>query len=258
MGHLLDASTAALWRLDSIGAGPTGTTPDIGPSGYTLDNFGGPGAELFRSVVQVSNAVTSLTTSPTTFDGPAIGNAGYLWPIPSTGVYGLRSTNVVSAPDRAAVAGQLTVEAWIFWQGFPSWSIGTICALTDGNYLTSNFTFVVQPSANLAILGYASPTPPGFWAASDSVSLPSYTWVHVAYRRRFDGVNWHHEFFHNGVQTTDDFPTHAPGSAASGLRYTLFDSNGPFAGTIDDVRISSVARSDLEILQSYQRGLGQP
>lgn len=262
LGHILDTDTAALWRLNTLGVGPSGTTPDLGSSEYALTNFQTPP----NDVRLVASPPTSVTNPPTIFGStPTIDGGGYLWPIPSTGVFGL-SGAAVSGPDIAAVQNAMTVEAWIFWQGAITWPTQTICALSGGgaagNSVASVFTFQIQPTASLSVV-YASTASPGFWTVSDGgvTPIPVHVWMHVAYRRRFaDGV-WHHEFFNNGVLVKDDFNSRPPGNPGSGLSYRLFggSQNGTtdtFQGTIDDVRVSKVARSDAQILESYRRGLG--
>jgi len=234
-GHVLDASTLALWRLNDP-SGATSLSDDTGT--YPLVTLAGPPPVVAG---QIGNA-RAVTT------GQAASSAS------------------VAANDPAIAvlqSGTFTAEGW-FWIdpsiSYPAtWNSGgtgnnhgAIFGLAGaGN--GSEFFFGLD-STGFFIYSISN----GFTSGGSWSGLAKGTWHHLAVRcTSSDATHSTADFFLDGVKI----------GTATILKYALTpsavsawnlggESSGfnNFTGRIDDCRFSKVARADADIFDSYRRG----
>ena len=234
MGHILDANTLALWRMDNNGGG---SEPDISGNGYNLTTVGDS-----SSIVGKIDYGRHLT-----------GNVGQgLW--------------TAAAPSAITpLHGAWTVEAWV--KGTSGGSLVTFRPTTvNFGPDTPLVEFDVYSGQFQIILYYGALS----WniLTSPGGVISATNWTHVAGRKRLNGAgpNYDLHLFCNGAQVaqllnvpgpgagdgTNVLAAWAVGSAYPGIgpgpTYSLID--------VDDVRVSKVARTDVEILTSYLHGMG--
>lgn len=240
LGHKLDVNTIALWRLDETSAASqaldaTGT--------YNLSGSGSP--------------------------PPATGKIGGARQVSSSTIQrGFQSATITDGIWATAVStGNWTVEGWftidpaITGISFPFGNLnGTMfryasCPLTGAAFLvgmgsTGNWRVAVQtPAGGLALLTI---TGTGWSALSRAV------FHHVAFRgTSTGGGNAIVDIFVDGAKAATSAQYSLPavlnnGPMILGAENVTFDN---FVGTMDDWRLSVVSRSDVEIADSYWRGV---
>lgn len=238
-GHLLDNNTVALWRLDESAA--TDNAADAA-GGYTLQQFGSPGAVAG----QVGNA-RQLNGSTKFFERQ--GDAAF----------------------GTAMNGDWTYEGWVYLDN--TFSTAGILFVYNGLNFSS-----VSSDVILAEVGIWSDrkiywhqwhnfSPANDFTAGFSASaLPTGQFSHVAVSRTAQGGNQYtYRIYINGAldNTTANVAgldyavpgaSHYIGLGAYTGNAGLGSGGAPLNARLDDTRISKVARSDNEVLQSYQRG----
>ncbi|WMI70223.1 LamG-like jellyroll fold domain-containing protein [Mangrovimonas sp. YM274] len=134
-----------------------------------------------------------------------------------------------------------TFEAWIY---VPSTAPESNLAILDYGNQTQRNTFVVGGERNLRFIGGGLP---GTNIASAAETIPLDTWTHVAVVK--DGGTGY--LYINGVESGSGSLTGVNTPTSGGQMVTIgqrvLGGSIPFNGTIDDVRIWSVARSEADI-----------
>ncbi len=231
-GHILDASTAALWRMDAqrVGADPL-YQPDL------------------------ANGCDLLADAGTDSEAGLISRA-------------MLGTNHMArvAPDSkldalAAVlaGGAFTFESWINIAVIPETDGGgTLFVFGDpgeGRRPLYVDAFGGELSGSLTAEWWDDGLGE-YWhdSAYDLPELAAGSWVHVAIRVRptEPGIGSVDLFLNGQVKYTWDGVLL---QAGTGTVPSLMVGES-FDGLIDDTRISSIARTDAEIIESYQRGMG--
>lgn len=246
-GHILDGNTAALWRIDEIvDVDPLIDIASLGP--YPLTAFGNPIIQPGKILRARINAGFQYQGGAVDFfEGPGDANFG------------------------SVLNGDWTIEMWIN-PANPAVNGGGVLFIYNG----LQFTFV-QADTIMAEFTFNSTTNKinlqawqniGSAVSADSVgTIVPGDWSHVALSRTAEGGNlFTYKMYINGI--LDSTQVNVPGFdyAVTGAGQYIGLGNytdiigfgvgsGPFNGLIDDTRISSIARSDAEILESYNRGM---
>jgi hypothetical protein len=224
---VVDASTAGAWRLFQA---PLNVTPDAyltAPHDLTLQ--GGAGL-----------VITGFF--------PAPNNNCLIIP----GAVNDEARNGADDVIRAIAQGVCTIEAWVNPNDTGARRAIFSVSHTDGTLAKEILTLYHAAGKLTASAG-------GVIIAQTLAALTAGVWQHVALRKTFvAGTTWKYEFFVNGVlQAGGGNIVGTP--ALAGQRLCVgndLSSNHPLTGRANDVRFSSVARSDAEILATYNRGLG--
>ena len=236
-GHVLDANTLALWRFDNLG----GTVEsDISGNGYAL---------------------TSLHDSTS-----ILGNVRY-----GRHLTGNTGTGLWSAPAPSAITplhGEYTVEAWVRTNALTNGPLLTFRVASGISYPTQDplVEFDIGSTGLQMVLYYSSGPLYNVCSVPGVISIGA--WTHVAGRKRLNGAgpNYDMHIFVNGVRVaqTLNVPGPAVGDGNDVNGAWAVGSTYPDPGTgffpaftnvdVDDMRVSKVARSDAEILASYNRG----
>ena len=248
-GHAIDASTLALWRFNDVSGS---TLPDASGNGYDMTIVGG---------------------TPTTVTGITGGNGRTLTssiyaeiatPTPFINAFtGLTGWTVEAWVKRALTTGDTSRRYFFSCAGSFAGDVGTdnavaSCGLsTDGGpaiFWERNFNDSGSPSN-------------GFNACDQAATgnhVPQGIWVHVAWRRNADSLGSSStDFFYNGQlavsfaskKTAGISTPIATHYAHIGRFYRSTNSEG-WTGDVDEVRLSSVPRTDAEILSSFMRVYG--
>lgn len=168
---------------------------------------------------------------------------------------------------RLALQQAFTFEAWIDLanmvnQGGSNGGDRSLWVFGDPGLVPANQNYLgVTIKANRTVEWWSE-----YGADSDSIvtstaQCPASGPFHLALRRNTAVGNLHTvDMFINGVQvdTLANIRVFEDASATTQqfhLGYGSYESAGYFRGYVDDVRFSSVARTDDEILQSYLRGI---
>jgi hypothetical protein len=244
--HALDASTLVLWRLDEAPS-----ARDDGPLGLHACDMLGSNTTHNRSWPTMSGGLIS--------DGGRgrLCNGAALW-------IGYDDT------IRDALLDDFTWEGWVTLHGASTatgtagrWAMWNSGLATAGTAQRNNgFAFEVMTMSESRYLRALVEHGSGSSAGSAPTSVESIEVgvpVHLAFRKTMTGATWTADFFVNGVNVyTEAGLTNYDGG--DDVRYGYYlgqNSNGsPIYGVFDDVRISDIARSDAEILESYRRGAG--
>src|SRR6185369_1208270 len=236
LGHILDANTVALWRLDEATAS-SNTVDETGS--YHLSQFGNP-----ESIPgKVGNArVLGGTTK--LFQGMGDSSLG------------------------AALNGDWTYEGWVYLD--PSFNAQANLFIYNGLEFSYNQMDTILAEigimADRKIYWHQWQSTGAYDEVTSNTTLQTGRYYHVAVSRTAEGGNlFTYRIYVNGVidKTT---------SGVAGLSYPVSGAShyiglGNFTsivgmgvggnvlnGRLDDNRISKVARADAEILQSFQRG----
>lgn len=226
-GHLSDANTIGLWRLDEP------RTTD-----QANDELG------LNALPLVSGPVSVV---------PGLINDGgrarrFIWQAAYRGVTSTALNSVFS--------GEVTFEAWVSLS--PSWNrLGIVGGYTNTGL--PGLEVEIQSDRNFRVVwGKAGAVQETFTTAVVGGVVPLNARTHIAVRRKLDGggLTTQMEAFVNGVSvgltTGLGNPVATTGNVlAIGSTSSLFW----FEGTVDDVRLSKIARTNAEILTSYQRGI---
>ena len=145
-------------------------------------------------------------------------------------------------------SGNMTLEAWIYPTGWGEGGFGGIIERGAGSDVGYEF-YIRQPSTSLAIYDGTS-------LAGNVGSITLNTWQHVV-AVVTGGSNA--SFYVNGVGAGSGSWTFAPGGSATFYMGSFSDMTDTFAGTIDEVRVSNVARSACWIgTESNNQSLSSP
>ena len=235
-GHVLDDNTVALWRLDESAASDNAVDAT---GSYGLVPFGNPDAVSG----QIGNG-RLLNGSSKYFQRAGDANLGVVF------------------------NGDWTYEGWVYLD--PAFGNPGVLFIYNGLAFSFNQpdTILAEVQVNqdrkIVTTQWHSPT-----TATDVISntvLQTGQFYHVAVSRTAQGGNlFTYRIYVNGV--LDNTTSDVPGLSSPVTGDTHFIGLGCYTdiagfgvgsavlnGRLDDVRISKVARSDAEILQSYQRG----
>ncbi|MBI5055462.1 MAG: LamG domain-containing protein [Nitrospirae bacterium] len=236
-GHILDANTVALWRLDEVSAS-FDAADETGS--YNLTQFGSP--DIISG--QIGNG-RLLDGNSRFFQRLGDANLGTVF------------------------NGDWTYEGWVYLD--PSFSANSILFIYNGLAFSFN-----QPDTILAEVGVNSSrkvnwqqwhTTSTYTEGLSNTTLQTGQFYHIAVSRTAQGGNlFTYRLYVNGAIDTTTTDVAGLSYAVSGASHYIglgcyTDIAGfrvgsaVFNGLLDDTRISNVARSDAEILQSYQRGM---
>ncbi len=231
-GAILDASTFALYRLDEASA--SSDAVDL-TGNYTLTHNGSPTVAVYPKARL--NGGRECTTT----------NQGF--------------SKTITQTNALFLAGEWTLEGWVYFNG------------TAGRYM---FPFEVIASGGGHTMAYIDITPtdsgsPGqvrsYWnagpnatvvtsAASATNLLVANRLTHIAIRHRLSSGSRYVDFFKDGVLITTSGALTPPSTTYAGtpsiyLARDIVTTPWISDGAHDDFRISTVARSDAEILATY-------
>lgn len=237
-GHLLDNNTVALWRLNETSA--TDNAVDATGS-YTLQQFGSP------DVVsgQIGNA-RQLDGSTKFFQRQGDANLG------------------------TALNGDWTYEGWVYPDN--TFNTAAILFIYNGLRFTldDNNTVLAQVALSsdrtISWSQWHDHDPSTVTTGVSSAVLPTGQFTHVAVSRAAQGGNQYtYRIYVNGA--LDNTTANVAGLSVEVAGDNHFIGLGCYTdiagfgvgssklnGRLDDTRISKIARSDAEILESYQRG----
>lgn len=218
-GHKLDANTLALYRMDEA----SGDLIDIGPNGWNLAiSSGSPGVVEGRI-----GGGRSITSSTTRFS---------------------RATASTAALYTALTTGPFT---WGFWINLNGVTAGGTMNLFLFNGST---VFAIQLSAARHLAALFG----GVTTLSASGAVPATGWAFCECVVGYDAgtptqrtVEWRV----NGV-TSGTPATITPTFGANAASFSVGAASSARIASYDDFRISNIARSPAESLETYERGIG--
>lgn len=232
MAHALDANTLALWRFNeasgAVAADETGNYP--------------------LTVVGPVPVVAGLTGNARRF---GTGDS-YSW-------HPLNST------FRTAMLGEWTVEA-VVKRRIGNATFNYLCTCSGAFSNTGT-------AANNVLMGcglWANGGMGQFWetgAGLDTLNNSQHpivgaeVWEHVAYRKRsVGGSNYVVDYWCHGQLMASTTSIAGANNGTAGVltvgRFHMSTNSGPIFADLDELRISNVARSDAEILASYESFFG--
>ncbi|MBI4849380.1 MAG: hypothetical protein HY808_12540 [Nitrospirae bacterium] len=236
-GHILDANTVALWRLNEALAS-SNAADDTGS--YFLTQFGSPGI----IPGQIDNG-RLLNGSTKFFQRPGDANLGTVF------------------------NGAWTYEGWVYLD--PSFSVAANLFIYNGLQFSFNpsdtILAEVGVKADRKIYWHQWHSTSTYTEVASNAVLQTGQFYHIAVSRTAQGDNFYtYRLYVNGVIDTTTTDVAGLNYAVSGASHYIglgnytgiagFGTGGNVLnGRLDDTRISKVARSAAEILQSYQRGL---
>lgn len=151
-----------------------------------------------------------------------------------------------SAFSAAVTTGSFTFETWFNAGGVLNAGLNYICGAGSGVF----FIGFNDARRVWSTIG-------GNIAVTSAIDVyPITGWQHVVGRVAASGADRTVTLFLNGVQVANALTTPATFGTPV-LHVGAFSSAaGTAVGTVDDVRFSNIARTDAQILNSYQRGMG--
>lgn len=217
VGHILDDDTIMLWRMDS----------DAG----------------------------SLLVNETGRMQPTISSGGVTDGLIDGAMWNLQAAEYSAYLDYLFAAdsengGVFTIETWVRLEtpGMPMAGGGSLFSHAGYDAVGSFIHINLEIRTSYVKFGWSTDDD-GYLEGQASVSIPEGEWHHVALRRSGSTV----AVFVDGAlaQSFTGYPPNSRWITSYAATYL-----GTFFGLVDDTRISSVARSDAEILESYKRGAG--
>jgi len=223
---VLDANTVGLWRFFNA---PLGVSPDLATPAHDLTFVG--------------NA--------------ALVNTGF-FPAPNNnalsipGAAGDAAASGVDPTFRSVVQGVSTYEVWVYPGDLGAWRGVFTCSNNGGAGADELLSIYINNGQ--------------IWAAANGVNvqltgaiMSAGVWQHLAIRKTFvAGTTYLFEVFRNGIK--QGAGANVGNGVAASQEWAVGTGHGrnyPFVGgKINDVRFSNVARSDAEILATYNRALG--
>ncbi len=139
----------------------------------------------------------------------------------------------------------ITVEAWTKTTGAPSYNNGYLLFCGRDSSATAYQIYQKKDTFTLTTDYYIDKDGTATYCWGGSAALDGNAWDHVAFR--YDGMNGKSSVVLNGVAATRSSPGAYGLMAGSGAFYLGNRDNSrayAFPGSIDEVRISNVARSD--------------
>ena len=238
-GHIFDGSTLALWRFDEAlaannAADLTGTYP-LTPSTPGFDPGSAPPA-----------VVSGRIKNARSFDGSTNFMYGNGDSAARNALYGEWTTEMWVHPNHISSLG----DSLLSYSGGPLDGVGE-----DINTLL----FVSLGAGNkLRCSWHNGPSPTNQVGTTSIQTIPAGSWSHIALRKRSLGAGLYAvDSFFNGafIETVGGLLN------ATGGQFSKWSVGVPAAslffiynGLLDDVRVSTVPRSDTDILESYRRG----
>lgn len=255
-GAILDGNTFALWRFDEASQGALTTV------GFPINDSAGTRHLSFAT--QVDGVVLRSAMG---LVGLGDGR-GLIWP------NGQSPARVGRATDnglRAVLQGSYTLEMWVVRTASPD-AMNFFTHTIDSAYpkptTADHDLLIVQgyPDGSFAALYTAPLTGELITVGSSLNAIPLGVRTHIAVRKTVDGgdpTQCTLALFVNGVPDIAYGPGYinvsqaadAGSNGALWIGSTAFDWSWPMQGIIDDIRLSNVARSDAEILETYNRGV---
>ncbi len=237
-GHMLDANTVALWRLNENSA----SSDAVDETGsYNLTQFGSP--DIISGQIGSGRLLNGSTKF---FQKQGDANLG------------------------TALNGDWTYEGWVYLD--PSFTIAANLFIYNGLEfsLINKDTILAEVgvTAGRNIYWHQWQNTSAYTEVLSNATLQTGQFYHIAVSRTAQGGNLYtYRLYLNGVIDTTTTSVAGLSYAVSGAshyiglgNYTgsrgLGDGGNILNGRIDDTRISKVARSDAEILLSYKRGRG--
>jgi hypothetical protein len=235
-GHILDANTVVLWRLNEASASSDAADETVS---YNLTQFGNP--DIISG--QIGNG-RLLDGSTKFFQRLGDANLGTVF------------------------NGDWTYEGWVYLD--PSFATAANLFIYNGLDFSITLADTILAEVGVTegskIYWHQWQTTSAFTEVLSNATLQTGQFYHIAVSRTALGENYYtYRLYVNGVidTTTTDvlgLSYAVPGNLHYiglgnythnvGLRFARNVLNG----RLDDTRISNIARSDAEILQSYQRG----
>jgi len=225
VGHIMDANVVAMWGLDE---GQGTACQDLSPNVRNITWVNTPtiaNGQIYKC--RTFNGTTQYGTSP-----------------------------AVSA-FRTAVDESLTVEAWI---NITTWADSTIICYAGATAVLANrnlFELAIDSTGHL-VARWENDTS-GMQTFTSPGTIATGGWHHVAMKRTTTGASSVVDLFIDGVKvgTSGSLVSPTIGSGTTSLLSVARHpaANRYFAGSIDEVRISNVARSDAEIIAGYTEGI---
>jgi hypothetical protein len=234
-GHALDNNTVALWRLNETAAADNAADAT---GSYDLRQFGSPD-------VGAGHAGNARTLDGTTKFFQRQGDAAL----------------------GTAMNGDWTFEGWVYLDN--TFSTAGILYVYNGLAFSSNSSDIILAQvvvdSSRKIVAYQWHTTGTYTTVTSTGTLPTGQFNHVAVSRTAEGGNlFTYRIYVNGA--IDNTTTGVSGLSSSVTGASHYIGLGCYTdiagfgvgssklnGRLDDVRISKVARSAAEILQSYQR-----
>lgn len=184
--------------------------------------------------------------------------AAFTWPLGHDGsncleVRGAGYVNVPVSPSIQSISEQVTVAAWIYFEGSVTDTWGTAISRQIARTINQHFHLSIDSGAH-----------PSMWLTTangtilvtspPAIDVPRFTWMHLV--GTFDGTT--SRIYVDGAQVSsqgqtgviaaDDTPVILGGNANEGLGVTE-----RFPGRIDDVMLYRRALSAVEIMQLAER-----
>lgn len=166
-----------------------------------------------------------------------------------------------SATILAAMLASFTLEVWINMS--PPLPANGHGLFGFGDPSTENeednfFGSRVEAVNRITVLSESSSGVNGVTAGSSNNTVSLGVLHHIALRKTLTGATYTMDIFVNGVKidTTAGQVNYTGGDNPEASFFKLLSSNtnSTFTGSVDDARLSNIARTDAEILESYQRG----
>ncbi len=206
------------------------------------------------AIALASVAIQIDLLSATTSAQSCSGNALIFNGSPSVGV----DDSVVTVPDSSSLdlIGDFTIEAWVLVKSPQTQNVndsGIVFKATSAYTPTSSYAMDIDNSDN-RLAFYIGDQVSGYQFVKSATSLLTAQWIHVACVRSATQL----EVFVNGIsdgvapRTLDQQPNTAPLRFGS---YPTVGGDNSFTGTIDEVRIWNVARTQTEIQTSMTQCL---
>ena len=235
-GHILDANTVALWRLNEVSASSDAVD---GTGSYNLAQFGSP--DIISGKIGNGRLLDGSTKF---FQRLGDANLG------------------------AALNGDWTYEGWVYLD--PSFSNPGILFIYNGlafSFIQSDTVLAqVSVTSNRKIGWYQWQNTGAYTEGLSNATLQTGQFYHIAVSRTAMGGNLYtYRLYVNGVIDTTTTDVAGLDYVVPGASHYIGLGNytdiagfefgsAVLNGRLDDTRISKVARSAAEILQSYQRG----
>lgn len=210
-----DAGTVGLWHLDD------NIISGVNIKDSTTYNHGGTASNV--------SSVNGKVGKATAFGGASNSNIN------------------LGNPPTLSITGSQTIEMWLYPTSFAVrrnpynkayGGEGTITLETNG---TLNYYY-----------GTAGADASPYSGINSAKALLLNQWSHIAIVRDLQNMQWH--WYINGVRTNSGTAPYASATASSINATIGHGYAGSFVGSIDEVRISNVARTPDEIRQSFEIG----
>lgn len=230
-GELWGYPEGRYWNLDA----PLGHEQDASTAAlYRMDEASGDLVSVVPSGVSMVASGTVGAVTGKISGGRSIGTDTSHW---------ARTLATYTGLYTALTTGPFSVELWLNLNGSAPPANRYVWALTSS---LANLQITSARTLTLTVGGQATSSAAG--------AMPLTGWNHIGIRAALSGSQRVLAIFVNGVQSGTG-ATITPAFGASVGFYVGFTSTSLIA-QYDDLRISTVARTDSEFLDSYARGIG--